>query len=358
MSKDKENIHNVIDFIFLFVTFIIFIFGSIKMYEGYTLPLSIVSSLSYLGLRLTQKMGVKFPKSTLFIILSAIISFIHYKIFGGKIYFSLVFLSGGLYWIIFHNIKETMNKIFVPSLVVFSLVMSIIYTILLLSGITTMESNNLVLPLYKGMMHNHLGDLWAVTLVGVIFSTTQERKIWNIPVIVLGLTFVAISFSRSAVVSLVVGSGFILYKIKGNNQKYANLFISLLVVSFVLFVFFGVFKTTLFSRPYTHEAISSIISRPFGVGLGNFSKVSTESSLAHNLILEIVTGMGIFSVAFLFWLIAMFQRIFKAGVSLLYSSFFLAIFTNFFFDTTYDIPTMIWIWIIATALMFATTLEK
>lgn len=358
MTSVKKNNYSIVDTIFFIIIFIIFIFGSVKMYEGYTLPFSIIFSLSYIGLRLIQKRGIKLSKHVLYFILLTAVTFIHYKLFGGKIYFSLIWLTGGLYWLIFYNISKKITKIFIPSLVFFALTLSTIYLILVFSGITVIESNNIIMPLYKGMMHNRLGDLWAVVLTGVLFDLTQKRKAWHIPILILGITFVAISFSRSAIISLIVGAFFIFYKLRDNNSKYKKIFMSLLVISSLLFILFGVFKTTLFSRPYTFQAIASIANEPFGIGLGNFSKISSQTSLAHNIILEMMSGVGIFSIVFIAWLVNIIRKAFRPDTSLLFGSMFLAIMTNFFFDITYDIPTMMWLWIITGALMFKANTEK
>ena len=79
--------------------------------------------------------------------------------------------------------------------------------------------------------------------------------------------------------------------------------------------------------------------------MGNFLFSNEKTAFAHNIVLEVVVGVGVLGVFFVAWLIKVLLDIVRRGKSL-YSALFVALTVNFFFDTTYYIPTMIWLWFI------------
>ena len=170
----------------------------------------------------------------------------------------------------------------------------------------------------------------------------QKFQKWHIPLFIIGISMVLMSFSRSAILSLIVGSLYIYYKSdRMKIPQWAT--ITILLLSAFIFLYFGIFKTTLLSRPYIFESIASLIKYPLGIGVGNFNKISVESSATHNVILEFVTGMGILSAIFIVWLLKVYKSLKEVCVNVLYTAMFLAIFVNFLFDVTYTIPTMNWL---------------
>jgi O-antigen ligase len=91
--------------------------------------------------------------------------------------------------------------------------------------------------------------------------------------------------------------------------------------------------------------------------MGNFRIISLDSAnhlwgmdtfsfIAHNIILEILTGMGIVGFSFLVWLVVILKDVWhnNRGKDIVYQALFVALGVNFLFDTTYIIPTMLWLW--------------
>jgi hypothetical protein len=218
-------------------------------------------------------------------------------------------------------------------------------------GIAWTSSNeNLFRPILSVPYHNHIGDLWAIILVATIYLMSLKTRTWHFPIIVIGLIMLTVSFSRSAVLSLGAGALYIFYNspVKAKLKKYLLVIITVCVI---LFIYFGLYKTTLFARPYFAEALTSLIKYPLGTGVGNFSKVSPETSLAHNIILEIGLGMGLFSIGFIVWLVRTFKQFTENNKGILYKAVFLALFVNFCFDITYVVPAVIWLWFSVLALI-------
>lgn len=341
-----------LDYIFLVATGCLFVFGSVQKYGKYSLPASIALTFFIIGVWLVQGKKIKLPKNFILYLIFLIVLVAHILIFKGDTTYFLLFLSSGLYWLVSANLKEDyLQKLFFPFLVFFGFLMAALYLGFLVSGVNSLGSGSLFLPLYKSTLHNHLGDVWAIILVGVIYKMFQKKEKWQIPLLIFGLLIILQSLSRSAVVSLAVGSFYVYYK-EGRGVGSKKIFALVLAATVIMFIFSSTFKTTLFSRPYIAEGINSFLVSPLGIGVGKFGDISKESALAHNIILEILAGMGIFSFIFIYWLIKVFKFLKTQGISVLYSAVFLAIFANFFFDTTYTIPTMVWLWFITLGLIF------
>ena len=111
------------------------------------------------------------------------------------------------------------------------------------------------------------------------------------------------------------------------------------------------------------QAIVGFIHNPWGVGIGNFVQVSQNpenhlwglgghSAVTFNIILEILVGMGVFGFSFLAWFVRIITSLLQVplrGVPL-YRAIFLALTANFFFNSTYFVPTMLWLWFGSLAL--------
>jgi hypothetical protein len=346
-----KNILGYYDYIFIFISLIVFVFGSTERYQNYTLPISIASILLLFGFWLIRGKKIEIPKNYILYLVFIGLLLVLYFVFGGEINYFLLFLSGGLYWLSIYNLRDFVSKYFLTFLITFGFAMAGVYIVSMARGVYFSSSNDLFLPIASGVLHNHLGDLWAIILVGAFYKILQKYEWWQIPLAIFGIVLIAQSYSRSAIVALVVGSLYVYYK-SDKKKEMKKIFEISLVIATLLFLFFSAFKTTLFSRPYYLEGLNSFIKSPLGTGMGNFSKVSPESSLAHNIILEILSGIGIFSAVFIVWLIKVFKSFTTGNSSILYKALFLAIFVNFFFDTTYIIPAMVWIWFSTLALAF------
>lgn len=341
-----------VNYVFLLCTASLFVIGSTYKYNMFVTTTSVALSFCLLGVWLIRGVKIEVPKYFWLYLIFLISLFVHQKIAGGEISFFFLFASAGMYWIVARNLKETINKYLTIFLVIFSGLMSMLYFGALSIGISSFESNSLFLPLANGSFHNHLGDLWAITFVAVFYSFVKKRNTYNTILLGLSSIFIVMSFSRSALISIAAGVGYICY-VSREELKIKKVLWFLIPILSLLFIYFGFFKTTLFSRPYIHEGISSVIVHPLGVGVGNFNKVSKESSLAHNIILEIIAGMGVFSAIFAAWIVYITKSYItnKQNV-VLFSAIFMAISANFLFDTTYTIPAMIWLFFISLALSF------
>jgi len=104
--------------------------------------------------------------------------------------------------------------------------------------------------------------------------------------------------------------------------------------------------------------VADLSRYPGGVGIGNFKTVSfsfnpeTFSYSAHDLFLETLAELGWPGMALLVWAIYSVFKILgeKSEEGLIPRAIFLALTVNFLFDSTYKIPTMIWIWFLSLGL--------
>jgi hypothetical protein len=172
-----------------------------------------------------------------------------------------------------------------------------------------------------------------------------------LPLFVIGAYFLAISYSRSALLALAVGI-FYIFQRSGSREKLKNILIISLLCITTLFIYAGLSKTVLFSRPYFWQAIVGFVRYPLGTGLGNFSVLNAGTNLVHDIVLEMFSGMGIFSVFFIVWLYKVLKILFTAhNINIEAAAVFLAIFIDFSFITTYTIPAFIWLWFMSLALI-------
>ncbi|OGM15244.1 hypothetical protein A2V56_04110 [Candidatus Woesebacteria bacterium RBG_19FT_COMBO_42_9] len=269
----------------------------------------------------------------------------------------LLFLVGGVFWLGFHNLGQKFKKIFFWLVIFLGAVFGMLFLAEQVLPGNALKPYTLYLPVGFQRNHNHLGDLWALTLIALTYLFVKERKWWNLPLGVLGIYFLGVSLSRSAYASLLVGLTYLFYQF-GWLKKFKSIFLALLAITAGLFLYAGSLKSVLSSRPYFVQAIRGLSKYPFGVGVGNFSVISTDpqiagegakhfSSLTHNLILEITTGLGIFGFVFIAWLIFIVKDLLsskRGGETGVFEAIFFALLANFMFDYTYVIPTMLWLW--------------
>ncbi len=77
--------------------------------------------------------------------------------------------------------------------------------------------------------------------------------------------------------------------------------------------------------------------------MANFAEVSETTNVVHNVILEFLVGMGVFSSVFFLWLYKAFRYLINTR-NIMLVAVLISIFTNFLFDTTYVIVGMLWLW--------------
>ncbi|KKU04133.1 MAG: hypothetical protein UX88_C0001G0031 [Candidatus Woesebacteria bacterium GW2011_GWC2_47_16] len=271
-----------------------------------------------------------------------------------------LFTSGGLFWLFFYNLKldKKFSEIFGWSLIILGILFALIYLISVLLNEQLSWSFSLSAPYTQN--HHHLGDFWVLPILFLLNKIMGEKKILYWVLISLGISILAFSLSRSAYVSLLLGAAVMLKN--HASQTIRKRFLPIGIFFIVIFLLASFFKTTLYSRIYFLQGVVGVFKHPLGVGLGNFSIVSKElsrafgsepdfSTLAHNIFLEVLVGMGILGFAFLAWFFKVGKNILRSPSSkTFYKAVFFALSANFFFDTTYVIPSMLWLWFISLGL--------
>ncbi len=343
---------------------IILFFGAIYFSDPY---LHIIGFLIALLILYTSfnKTTFKFPNSLVLYELFLIVLLL-YQIIGMNskysLKFLLLFLSGGVFWIAFYNLKKV-NLKFITDLII---VLGLIYLgINIFNSIFYSSEFYYQSLIYQATLnHNHIGDYWVLVAL-ISYSRFMEKKNKaNIILLIISIMVIVISGSRSALLSLFVAGFYYIYKNKIIISKQFNYILFTGLILFFFYMSFG--KTTIFSRLFLLLPIFEKKFNLFGLGMGNYYKFfqdideSTKatvgfSSVAHNIVLEVITGIGIFSFTFIVWLISnlkeMFTLNFEHKSNYLFPSLFLAMTINFMFDATYLIPTMFWLWLIFLGLL-------
>ena len=317
-----------------------------------------ILALSLLFLIRYWKKKLEFPKS--FWVYSTFLVILVLSVFWSAnpertIQYSAPFVTGGLYWLIFYNLQDRVRTKFEYLLVALGCLFGGFLIIHLISGTLDPRSWSIYSWTSPEKTHNHIGDLWALVGIIVFYRWNLRRPLLKI--IFLGLTvfFLALSQSRSAYLALAIGVGYIVFQ-HGWNKKNKNILITLAILVLSLFLYSGLTRTTLFSRPYFLVGALGLLTSPFGVGMGNFGEISDRvrtnfpwmanyiTSFAHNILLEVFAGVGVLGAVLVAWLIQIGRIFFKNGDNILNKALFFALLVNFMFDTTYLIPLMIWLW--------------
>lgn len=267
----------------------------------------------------------------------------------------VLFTSGGLFWLFFYNQRSFIPK-FSYLILALGVLFGLGYFLHPFLGVE-MFNRGLIAPYTK--THHHLGDFWVVPLLITLALWLKKKRWWHYLFFALGIFFLTASLSRSAYVALAIGVTYLFIK-KGLPGRFRRVFWTIIGLSALLFLSAGIFKTTLYSRAYFVQGAVGFVRNPLGVGMGNFDLISRDpaanpwgmkffSSLAHNVFLEVLVGMGVLGLTFIYWFIKVARNLWKAKdkETLVYQAIFFALTANFFFDTTYVIPTMVWLWFMA-----------
>lgn len=348
----------------LIVTLVVVLlfFGGVGYVRSLIVAVGGVISVLLLLFALLKKKNFEFPKGfsvySLFLILFGV-SLIWSLEWQKSFVYLTGFTTGGLLWVSFYNLKRKMRFYLDKVVLLLGLLFSFFALVHKFLGFSPFGKVGLTLVSPSTFNHHHIGDFWVLVLVFVIYSALIKKKYIYILFFIPGIYFLLISLSRAAYLSLGVGV-FSLFYYKGLISKYKTYTALIIFSVFALFLFAGTQKTTLFSRPYYLQALIGLVKYPLGVGYGNFGFLSSEclgcfgdrfisySFLTHNIVLEILVGMGILGTSFIYW----FYRVSKSLLdtlndkSILPASAFFALLTNFLFDVTYVIPTMLWLFFI------------
>lgn len=282
----------------------------------------------------------------------------------------LLFVSGALFWIGFYNAKyytkfnldQYYHRKFHNLVLLLGFVFAGLFLNMKLAGLAQVNSFSLYKYAASALNHNHLGDLWAVVLLIFFYRALKSKNYLWLILVPLGLYIMIISQSRSAYIALCAGL-YYLAKKQGWIKKYKALFVTTLITFAMLFLIIGSQKSIILSRQYYFQALLGILHEPFGVGLGNFNAVSANpinhflglakfSSVAHNIILEVLVGIGILGIIFVYWLAKSSYDLWNVDSvdGLLTRAIFITLTVNFMFDFTYFIPTMLWLWFMSLGL--------
>lgn len=343
---------------------ILFFLGGLGIDLIYVNYLGCAVSVIILIILLASKIKIRFPPNTLLYVLFLafyLVSFIWSENIYASYVFFLLFLSGFLFWIIFYNLRPFLNENSDKLVTRLVLLLGIVFAGLFFGGVhlpyIKQPFFSLIYNFYVTSNHNHLGDFWSVLIIIFTYTFMIDRKKSQLLVVFAGFVILVFSLSRSAVVACFIGLTYLakMNIIKVNVSSWIKYLGYLLFICFIIYI--SSFKTLLFSRPYYLQTILGFFRNPLGVGVGNFAYISEPlediipnytnfSSFAHNLVLELISGMGMFSIFFILWFfLSLKMMVFnKSKNTLLVNAVFLTITANFMFDFTYFIPTMLWIW--------------
>jgi len=334
----------------------LFILGGFGMYGLQVAGLGLAFGLLFLFSLRIKTSRLKFPKYfSWYLTFLAVfaLSLLWSTQLGISVQYLVLFASGGCFWLSAYNLQDS-GKSAKYLVIDLALIFSLFF---LIQNQRPLERNFLSLFSIATQNHNHIGDIWAIALIPVVFSImTNKKRALSLLLGILGTYFVYISESRSAVVAIGAGTAYLFWK-NGWIDKYRKPFVFLAGITVTLFIAMGMTKSTLFSRPYVLEGIVGLPKYPFGVGVGSFEKISSEFPLemfgrntfsiyAHSLPIEILVGLGVLSLIFFAWLIKVSEDLaYNSGKqTVLLQAMFFGLLGNFLFDTTYFIPTMLWLW--------------
>ena len=343
------------------VLFILLFAGGLGLYIQEFRILAVVVQVFFLLITILSRPKVLVPKG--FVLFFLFLLFLGLNITWSKakiatLDYLILFAGGGAIWLLFYNYSKKLEKGFEFLLIFLGVAFAASYLANLISlGQVPVRSWTLYLPGTFSRNHNHLGDLWALVLVVLGHRLLTRPRWWQWALLSMGVYFLAISLSRSAYLALGVGVFYLFNKLSV-SKNYKKLLILFTILVTGLFLYAGVFKSTLFARPYFGQVLYGLKKWPIGVGVGNFELISGDpqspwwsspglgklSSSAHNLVLEMFAGMGVFGFIFTVFFAYVLADVLKFSRKTLFTALFIAISVNFMFDPTYYIPTMVWLW--------------
>lgn len=303
-----------------------------------------------------KRKGVSIPKYFVLYLFFLLVMQVHALTIGNNLEslsFFLTYLIGGIFYLFFAN--KRYNNGFIGRLILslgFLLGIAYFVNTYVLHGTIYEWSLFSSTSLYKN--HNHIGDLWSMVLIVAVYLGISKKRNYYFLFLIPGLYFLLISLSRSAYLSLLVGLLIIILKTRLSVKKWIG---PMLIFAVLLFFYAGYFKTTLYARPYYVQAIAGFLDHPNGVGIGRFGTISSNSKYwlfgmsgfsfyTHDILLEFLSGMGFYGTVFIIFYFLSLIRALSRNVFVLQQALFASLSVNFLFDTTYFVPSMVWIWFI------------
>lgn len=264
-----------------------------------------------------------------------------------------LFFNLGVYWVVGYNLGEDFLKRVVGFGVGLGGLFLLMYGAYELFGLVV-DNCSWSFLCWAREDHHHLGDWWAVFLVGWVGKKIKKKKvIWGEWVIGgVGGLVVLVSQSRSAYFTVFVGLLWVMLAEEMGEKRRVWLRRFLWGVMGAVFIL-STWKESFYARSYFVQALWGWWRYPLmGIGMGNFQAISrlfaerfgvmNVSSLAHSLWLEILVGGGVLGLAvFLWWLVGRLRRVFVSHKEVVGQAMLLALLANFAFDYTYVMLPMI-----------------
>jgi hypothetical protein len=258
-------------------------------------------------------------------------------------------------------LREDIRPYYYHILILTGLFFTLLFIINTLSGRAALNSLSLYLPGFKDYIHNHLGDLWSLILITAIYRLLKKFSRLDFVFVVLGTIILLFSQSRSAYMGFGLGLVYLFITFKNLHKIKKWLYLGLVLFT-LLFLYSSISKPILGSRPYYQQAILAIYDHPLiGTGVGSFGAITKDpkydriydhANVVHNIILEMLLGLGIMGVIFCIWVFKIYRLNLKKNQpkNIILNLSLIVLGVNFFFDYTYVIPTMLWLWFIALGL--------
>lgn len=353
--------HMILSLFTIFSFAAIFVSGINHDSLGLSLTVSLLSII--FGLFYLTKLGAKLKVPRHFQLVSIFVLILHIYLFFtphklNPFYYTAIFSLGLFYWVIFYNLKSRLI-IFKSLLIILIILYSLIYFFSIIFNLNLTSLGELIFSRGFPNRHFFVGPLAAFSIIGIIAWHWKKLKVSHWLFIILGVSLLYISNTRAAYFSFVLGLAYIWIKKGINTKKQKAIAVLVIILISGLVMLSSRYKTIFFSRPYFLHSIQAFPKHPLGVGLGNFEMISLEiqqkqatndgvfSIYTHNILLEAISGIGIFSLPFVAFFILIIRDLIKAKSNILSGAIVVAIMSNFLVDTSYTVPGFVWLFFIS-----------
>lgn len=321
---------------------------------------------------LTQEHTPEIPKHFVTILLFAVVLQIYLIFVPEKLnpfYYAVTISEGLSYWLIFYNLKN--GQLILKKMIFrLSAFYSILFTISHIFNISLIKLGSLMFT-QENPRHYYFGEFWSASLMVYLyyeFYKLKKRKFENWLKLILisatGVFFIIYSNSRGILLSGALATGYLFVKGGQIPTTVKKILPYLCAVLIGVFIFLSLGKTTLFDRPYFIQSIQAFPRHLLGVGMGNFVQIGKEferagvndmslSIYTHNIFLETLSGVGIFSIIFLIFLAQIIKDVFTTRTNFVWGGVLFLILANFMYSTSYTVPAFIWIFFAVLGVFYA-----
>lgn len=339
---------------FNFVLFSFFLVASVLSFAGYNYThLSALIYLLFLFIGIIKgKDEVSLPPDFLYLLAFAVILNI-FPFFISEITnptrYALIFNLGILSYFYFYNYGQG-SHLLTGVIRFITIFYTGLYLLSFTSAINLTNVAGFIFPQTEPTTHFNLGLLWSMYLLTETYR--KGIKIKTI-LVILTLVFVVLSFNRTVILGVVLSLLYLSGGLKTINSAFWKAALGLLVAA--LFIFMGLSKTTIFNRPYFVQSLKGYLENIWGVGMGNFGLLhdfilkdsggSVQlSSYTHNLLTEVLVGVGVFSLPFVLFLIKTAFFVLKdKNINKGFVGVVIIMIVSFMFDYTYAAGAFIWL---------------